>query len=252
MDTSTFSFSDDVSEPPRTMSHTREKIEPAPWHTKLRISPLTQAEPSYAAVADASSAVGGQRPLQPPKQVMSRAKAVLRAAKVVKADEFNVFANAEAAVVGNPLPREPPGNGGIEYGGGDGSDSPSTVLIVFIPILVVILTVLLGVLMFLIALLCMKRQKGIRLTEDGGPLDLSKGDGVMGEGGTEGVESRWLETVDPDVREAFKRAKGESTSQGVVLMSRLAASVPPVVGSYGYHSLAVLVDPGERCVGMGV
>ena len=52
------------------------------------------------------------------------------------------------------------------------------------------------------------RADGVRLTEDGGPLDLSKGDGVIGEGGVEGVESRWLETVEPDVREAFKRAKG--------------------------------------------
>ena len=46
-----------------------------------------------------------------------------------------------------------------------------------------------------------------RLTEDGGPLDLSKGDGVLGEGGTAGVEARWLETVDPDVRDAYRRAK---------------------------------------------
>lgn len=91
----------------------------------------------------------------------------------------------------------------------EGGDGPSTVLIVFIPILVVILTVLLGVLIFLIALLCMKRGKGIRLTEDGGPLDLSRGDGVMGEGGTEGVEARWLETIDPDVSQAYLRAKGE-------------------------------------------
>lgn len=53
---------------------------------------------------------------------------------------------------------------------------------------------------------------GFRLTEDGGPLDLSKGDGVMGEGGVDGVESRWLETVEPDVREGYKRAKGVSSA----------------------------------------
>lgn len=52
----------------------------------------------------------------------------------------------------------------------------------------------------------------IRLLEDGGPLDLSKGDGVIGEGGLEGVESRWLETVDPEVREAYNRAKGKLLS----------------------------------------
>jgi len=49
-----------------------------------------------------------------------------------------------------------------------------------------------------------------RLTEDGGPLDLSKGDGVVGEGGVDGVEARWLENLEPDVRDAYKRAKGES------------------------------------------
>jgi len=39
-------------------------------------------------------------------------------------------------------------------------------------------------------------------------LDLSKGDGVIGEGGVAGVEARWLETVEPDVKEAYGRAKG--------------------------------------------
>jgi len=48
-----------------------------------------------------------------------------------------------------------------------------------------------------------------RLTEDGGPLDLSKGDGVIGEGGVDGVEARWLENLEPDVRDAYKRAKGD-------------------------------------------
>lgn len=35
---------------------------------------------------------------------------------------------------------------------------------------------------------------------------------MIGEGGTEGVESRWLETVDPDVREAYRRTKDWQTS----------------------------------------
>jgi len=82
------------------------------------------------------------------------------------------------------------------------------VLLIFLPILVVIMTVLVGLICFLIAVLLMKRRKGVQLTEDGGPLDLSKGDGVMGEGGVEGVEARWLETVEPDVRDGYKRAKG--------------------------------------------
>lgn len=84
----------------------------------------------------------------------------------------------------------------------------STLLLVFIPVLVVILTVLIGLICFLVAVILMRRKKGVRLTEDGGPLDLSKGDGVIGEGGVEGVEQRWLETVEPDVRDGYRRAKG--------------------------------------------
>lgn len=72
------------------------------------------------------------------------------------------------------------------------------------------MTVLIGLICFLVAVILMKRRKGVRLTEDGGPLDLSKGDGVMGEGGVEGVEQRWLETVELDVRDGYRRAKGKS------------------------------------------
>nr|XP_019008380.1 endosome protein [Kwoniella pini CBS 10737]OCF47161.1 endosome protein [Kwoniella pini CBS 10737] len=90
---------------------------------------------------------------------------------------------------------------------GDGDSGYSTILLIFIPVMVVVLTVLLGLVVFLVAVLYMRRRKGIRLTEDGGPLDLSKSDGVIGEGGVEGVESRWIETLDADVKEAYKRAK---------------------------------------------
>ncbi|WVQ98170.1 hypothetical protein IAU59_005292 [Kwoniella sp. CBS 9459] len=89
----------------------------------------------------------------------------------------------------------------------NGDTGYSTLLMIFIPVMVVVLTVLLGLVVFLVAVLYMRRRKGIRLMEDGGPLDLSKGDGVIGEGGVEGVETRWLETLDPDVKEAYKKAK---------------------------------------------
>ncbi|WVF69681.1 hypothetical protein IAT40_004460 [Kwoniella sp. CBS 6097] len=89
----------------------------------------------------------------------------------------------------------------------NGDTGYSTILMIFIPVMVVVLTVLLGLVVFLVAVLYMRRRKGIRLMEDGGPLDLSKGDGVIGEGGVEGVEARWMETLDPDVKEAYKKAK---------------------------------------------
>ncbi|KAK6903609.1 hypothetical protein I203_107114 [Kwoniella mangroviensis CBS 8507] len=102
-----------------------------------------------------------------------------------------------------PTPPATPNTGNSD----NGDSGYSTILLIFIPVMVVVLTVLLGLVVFLVAVLYMRRRKGIRLTEDGGPLDLSKSDGVIGEGGVEGVESRWLETLDPDVKEAYKRAK---------------------------------------------
>ena len=96
---------------------------------------------------------------------------------------------------------------------GDAGRGVSTVLLIVIPVMVVVLTVLLGLIVFLVAVLYMRKKRGIRLTEDGGPLDLSKSDGVIGEGGPEGVEARWLETVEPDVREAYRRAKGSSAAR---------------------------------------
>lgn len=188
MDTSTRTFTDELPPLHRTISHSPERVEPAPWHTRL-LSPNTKLDS-----ADTSSAVLKTGKLRPQRLNM------LEVDQRPNGHSWDVSQHGDSfAAIG--------GEKTMDYG--EPNDGPSTVLIVFIPILVVILTVLLGVLIFLIALLCMKRQRGIRLTEDGGPLDLSKGDGVMGEGGTEGVESRWLETVDPDVKEAYKRAKGK-------------------------------------------
>jgi len=48
-----------------------------------------------------------------------------------------------------------------------------------------------------------------RLGDDSGPVDLSHGEGVYGEGGLEGVEARWLEGQEEDVRRGYQRAKGE-------------------------------------------
>ncbi|WWC86808.1 uncharacterized protein L201_001687 [Kwoniella dendrophila CBS 6074] len=103
----------------------------------------------------------------------------------------------------SPQPTPNPNDGHT----GNNDSGYSTILLIFIPVMVVVLTVLLGLVVFLVAVLYMRRRKSIRLTEDGGPLDLSKSDGVIGEGGLEGVESRWMETLDPDVKEAYKRAK---------------------------------------------
>jgi hypothetical protein len=39
-----------------------------------------------------------------------------------------------------------------------------------------------------------------------------RNDGVIGEGGVAGVESRWLEEASEDERQGYRRAKGESSS----------------------------------------
>jgi len=48
-----------------------------------------------------------------------------------------------------------------------------------------------------------------RLVDEGGPLDVLRNDGVIGEGGVAGVEGRWLEQASEDEREGYRRAKGE-------------------------------------------
>lgn len=80
-------------------------------------------------------------------------------------------------------------------------------ILVLLPLLIVLSTLLFLVLVFLIGIIYVRRRKGIRLVEDGGPLDLSRNDGVIGEGGIAGVEARWLEGVSPEVAEGYKRGK---------------------------------------------
>ena len=60
--------------------------------------------------------------------------------------------NVEQVPPGIPLPHEREGDQG----------AVSTMLLVFVPILVVVLTVLVGLIIFLIAVLFMKRRKGVR------------------------------------------------------------------------------------------
>lgn len=61
-----------------------------------------------------------------------------------------------------------------------------------------------------------------RLVDEGGPLDVLRNDGVIGEGGVAGVEGRWLEQASEDEREGYRRAKGEPKHNGrsnVVILS---------------------------------
>ena len=87
-------------------------------------------------------------------------------------------------------------------------DSPSDALLILLPILIVLSTFLFLLLSFLICALIIRRRRGIILRDNDGPVDLSREDLIEGDGGFEGIESRWLDGVSENVRRAYLRAKG--------------------------------------------
>ncbi|KPV73763.1 uncharacterized protein RHOBADRAFT_16831, partial [Rhodotorula graminis WP1] len=78
-------------------------------------------------------------------------------------------------------------------------------LAILIPLIVVLTTLL--VLTFLLTLILLRRKRGIELSDEGGPTNLEREDDVEGEGGLDGVESRWLQTVDEQTKMGYVRAK---------------------------------------------
>ncbi|KZV71306.1 SPRY-domain-containing protein [Peniophora sp. CONT] len=89
----------------------------------------------------------------------------------------------------------------------DGRDA----LLVLLPLLIVLSTFLFLLLLFLISLVILRRRRGISLGDHNGPVDMSREDLVQGEGGFEGVESRWLESVSENERRNYLRAKDFQT-----------------------------------------
>ncbi|KIK06939.1 hypothetical protein K443DRAFT_232745 [Laccaria amethystina LaAM-08-1] len=91
------------------------------------------------------------------------------------------------------------------------SDGPSPqqpdALLVLLPLLIVLSTFLFLLLTFLICVLLIRRRRGIILGDNDGPVDMSREELIEGEGGFEGVESRWLEGATDTVRRAYLRAK---------------------------------------------
>lgn len=85
-------------------------------------------------------------------------------------------------------------------------------LLVLLPLLIVLSTFLLLLLTFLICVLLVRRRRGIILRDSDGPVDMSREELIEGEGGFEGVESRWLEGVAENVRRDYLRAKGVFSS----------------------------------------
>lgn len=82
-------------------------------------------------------------------------------------------------------------------------------LLVLLPLLIVLSTFLFLLLIFLVCILLLRRRRGIMLRDNDGPVDLGREELVDGDGGFQGVESRWLENVDEETRRAYLRAKGK-------------------------------------------
>ncbi|KAG6902905.1 hypothetical protein C0995_010075 [Termitomyces sp. Mi166 len=90
--------------------------------------------------------------------------------------------------------------------GQPGSQQPDA-LLVLLPLLIVLSTFLFLLLVFLICVLLIRRRRGISLNDRDGPVDMSREEFVEGDGGFEGVESRWLEGVSEPTRRDYIRAK---------------------------------------------
>lgn len=75
---------------------------------------------------------------------------------------------------------------------------------------------------FVIFLLLLRRSRrgAIQLGVEGGPTNLEREDELEGEGGFDGVEQRWLETVDEPTRAGYLRGKGVLSPHQISSLSR--------------------------------
>jgi hypothetical protein len=97
---------------------------------------------------------------------------------------------------------------------------PYDALLALLPLLIVISTFLFLLLLLLLCVILIRKRRGIILGENDGPVDMSREDMVSGDGGFEGVESRWLESAAESVRRAYLRAKGSSFLRGGCVLER--------------------------------
>jgi len=81
-------------------------------------------------------------------------------------------------------------------------------LLVLLLLLIVLSTLPFLLLLLLICILLLRRHCRIVLRDNDGPMDMSRDDIVQGEGGFDGVESRWLGNVNDSTRRLYLGAKG--------------------------------------------
>ncbi|KAG7450459.1 SPRY-domain-containing protein [Guyanagaster necrorhizus] len=89
----------------------------------------------------------------------------------------------------------------------DNQPEPNEPWLVLLPLLIVLSTFLFLLLLFLLCILLLRRRRSIILRDSDGPIDMSREDLIHGEGGFEGVESRWLESVPENARRDYVRAR---------------------------------------------
>lgn len=128
-------------------------------------------------------------------------------------------------------------------------------LLVLLPLLIVLSTFLFLLLLFLVCVLLLRKRRGILLRDNDGPVDMGRQELIDGEGGFEGVETRWLESVDEETRRAYLKAKGKMTSGrmiavylSITIMSRLPDSDSSQFHAHRYHSFPVLGHTRERSI----
>ncbi|KAG6381221.1 SPRY-domain-containing protein [Boletus reticuloceps] len=80
-------------------------------------------------------------------------------------------------------------------------------LLFILPLLIVLSTFLFVLLLFLVCIIFIRRRRGIVLRDTDGPVDMSREELIEADGGFEGLESRWLESVPDLVRRSYFRAK---------------------------------------------
>ena len=88
---------------------------------------------------------------------------------------------------------------------------PRDAFFILLPLLIVLSTFLFLLLLFLICVIILRRRRGIMLRDHDGPVDMSREDLIEGEGGFDGVEARWLESVSEPERSNYLRAKRMSS-----------------------------------------
>ena len=128
-------------------------------------------------------------------------------------------------------------------------------LLVLLPLLIVLSTFLFLLLLFLVCIILLRRRRGIALRDTDGPIDMSRDDLVQGEGGFDGVESRWLENVNDRTRRLYLRAKGTflvrfGPQWNIDPCPRLSTAIPAQLAEHRHHFISVSVYPRERRLGV--